>query len=345
MSHVGACKNWTVSYRPSRVSLACQPRTFASSPRGPTVVSPETPSSPDALHIALLPIVSAWIPFLAPSAGKPSSSRPPSWRAWLRGAHVLPACARPGYHDERKKVQEGKKENKSPILDLLEDTRVLCHTHAEEFLCSPVLVQNIIGILPKFLHVRSYKHLAKLDKVTMLLVIDLDDTPWVRPPANVTAVWCHDDLIRTDHGKRNFCPRFPPLLLWSPRLRFRKWALGRCGYCDKRYLQESRAHVSKRVYRQSDVRQLTLALNSATSSSVRVSALAMTGMRLTLVCSRRMNSISRGFRLRDTFVTDMCATSMKIYSRVTRRLDEVQTGMDTVINDFLTVDAVFLFKI
>jgi len=38
----------------------------------------------------------------------------------------------------------------------------------------------------------------------MLLVIDLDDTPWVRSPANLTAVWRHDDLIRTDHGKRNF---------------------------------------------------------------------------------------------------------------------------------------------
>jgi hypothetical protein len=42
----------------------------------------------------------------------------------------------------------------------------------------------------------------------MLLVIDLDDTPWVRPPANVLTVWCHDDLIRTDHGKRNFARNF-----------------------------------------------------------------------------------------------------------------------------------------
>ena len=42
----------------------------------------------------------------------------------------------------------------------------------------------------------------------MLLVIDLDDTPWVRPPANLTTVWCHDDLIRTNHGKRNFARDF-----------------------------------------------------------------------------------------------------------------------------------------
>jgi hypothetical protein len=38
-------------------------------------------------------------------------------------------------------------------------------------------------------------------------------------------------------------------------------------------------------------------LNSATSSSVNVSALAITGMRLTLVWSRRMNSTSIGLSL------------------------------------------------
>jgi hypothetical protein len=58
-----------------------------------------------------------------------------------------------------------------------------------------------------------------------------------------------------------------------------------------------------------------------------------------------MNSISRGFRLCDTFVTGMYATSMKIYSRVTSRLDEVQTRMDTIIHEFLPVDTVFLFEI
>ena len=42
----------------------------------------------------------------------------------------------------------------------------------------------------------------------MLLIIDLDDTPRVRPPANMTAVRCHDDLIRTDHGKWNFARDF-----------------------------------------------------------------------------------------------------------------------------------------
>ena len=36
---------------------------------------------------------------------------------------------------------------------------------------------------------------------------------------------------------------------------------------------------------------------------------------------------------------------MKIYSRVTSRLDEVQTSMDAIIHKFLPIDAVFLFEI
>jgi len=41
----------------------------------------------------------------------------------------------------------------------------------------------------------------------------------------------------------------------------------------------------------------------------------------------------------------MYATSTKIHSRVTGRLDEVQTGMDAIIHEFLPVDAVFLFEV
>jgi hypothetical protein len=42
----------------------------------------------------------------------------------------------------------------------------------------------------------------------MLLIIDLDDTPWVRPPANLTAAWRQDDRIRADNGERNFARDF-----------------------------------------------------------------------------------------------------------------------------------------
>ncbi len=41
----------------------------------------------------------------------------------------------------------------------------------------------------------------------------------------------------------------------------------------------------------------------------------------------------------------MYAASMKIYSRVTSRLDEVQASMDAIVHDLLPVDAVFLFEV
>ena len=55
--------------------------------------------------------------------------------------------------------------------------------------------------------------------------------------------------------------------------------------------------LQKKVSLESErVEKLTRSLNAETSSSVRVSALAITGIRLTLVCRRRMTSMSRGFR-------------------------------------------------
>jgi hypothetical protein len=84
----------------------------------------------------------------------------------------------------------------------------LCHTHADEFFRPPVLIEDVIGILPEFLHVSPYKHLAKFDEVAMVLVVNLDDTPRVGPPANMMAAWRHDDPIGTDHSKRNFARNF-----------------------------------------------------------------------------------------------------------------------------------------
>jgi hypothetical protein len=37
--------------------------------------------------------------------------------------------------------------------------------------------------------------------------------------------------------------------------------------------------------------------------------------------------------------------ALMVYSRVTSRLDEVQAGMDAIIQDLLPVDAVFLFQV
>jgi hypothetical protein len=54
---------------------------------------------------------------------------------------------------------------------------------------------------------------------------------------------------------------------------------------------------------QHDVERRTRCLKATISSSVRVSALAMTGIKLTLVCRRRMNSMSICFNLFTMHIT------------------------------------------
>ena len=60
-----------------------------------------------------------------------------------------------------------------------------------------------------------------------------------------------------------------------------------------------------------------------------------------------MNSISMGLSLSVIHSVSSLRndTSRTEYSRVTGRLDEVQTGVNTVVNDFLPVDAVLLLEI
>ena len=82
-------------------------------------------------------------------------------------------------------------------LDLLEDALVLDNTHVEQLLRSPVLVENIVGVLPELLHVRTDEHLAELDEVAVLLIVHLDNTPRVFATANLTAVGCLHELVGT----------------------------------------------------------------------------------------------------------------------------------------------------
>lgn len=93
-------------------------------------------------------------------------------------------------------------------------------------------------------------------------------------------------------------------------------------------------------------RQLTRSLNSATSSSVNVSALAITGIRLTLVWSRRMNSTSIGLSLMyelARFIDNQ--RKLPANSRVPGRLDKVDTRVDTVIDQLVPVHSVLLLEV
>ena len=89
------------------------------------------------------------------------------------------------------------------LLDLLEHGRVLYDTHADEFLCSPVLVENVVRELAELLHVSTDEHLAELDEVAVVLVVDLNDTPRVRTTANLAAIWSLDNPVGANDSKRN----------------------------------------------------------------------------------------------------------------------------------------------
>lgn len=89
-------------------------------------------------------------------------------------------------------------------LDLLEDARILSDSHAEKFLCAPILVQNIVCILPKFFHVCPHEHLTELHKVTVVLVIDFNHTPWVGTPTNFSSTRGLDDVVRTNDCEGDF---------------------------------------------------------------------------------------------------------------------------------------------
>jgi len=89
------------------------------------------------------------------------------------------------------------------LLDFLEHRRVLGDTHAEQLLRSPVLVQNIVSVLAQLLHVCADKHLAELDKVAVVLIVDFNNTPRVGTTANLTAIGGVDKVVRADNSKRN----------------------------------------------------------------------------------------------------------------------------------------------
>lgn len=88
-------------------------------------------------------------------------------------------------------------------IDLLEDGGVLDNAHAQELLRSPILVEDVISILPKLLHVGANEHLAELDEVAVVLVVDLNNTPGIGTTTDFTTVRGCDNLVRTNNGKRN----------------------------------------------------------------------------------------------------------------------------------------------
>jgi hypothetical protein len=115
----------------------------------------------------------------------------------------------------------------------------------------------------------------------VLLVIDLDDTPWVTASSDLSTIGTSDLGIRTNNSERNFRHN---LIVLSNRLIVVKLITRTLEDLDGVVLD-----ISENLKRISiallDLREmlLTLALKLMISSSVIVSALAMTGIKLTLV--------------------------------------------------------------
>ena len=69
----------------------------------------------------------------------------------------------------------------------------------------------------------------------------------------------------------------------------------------------------------------------------------MMGIRLTRVCSRRMNSMSICLRLQGNMREAQDEEGSDV--RMTSGLNEVEAGVDTVVHNFLPVDAVLLLQV
>lgn len=88
-------------------------------------------------------------------------------------------------------------------VNLLKYGGILDNAHAQELLRSPVLVKDVVRVLPKLLHVGTDEHLTELDKVTVILIVNLDNTPGVGTTADFTTVWGRDNIVRTNNGERD----------------------------------------------------------------------------------------------------------------------------------------------
>jgi hypothetical protein len=84
----------------------------------------------------------------------------------------------------------------------------LSNAHTEEFLCSPVLIKNIIGILAQFFHISPDKHLAKFNKVTVLLIVNFNNTPGIGTSTDGASIRSLNKVIRANNSKRNLAGDF-----------------------------------------------------------------------------------------------------------------------------------------
>jgi hypothetical protein len=139
------------------------------------------------------------------------------------------------------------------------------------------------------------------------------------------------------------CWQSPQLRPATPRLHSHKWVPGRCESCGEKYLREP-GKKSVYFFCEADARQTNSGLevgNFLISHCIRfgddgneVDACVQTRHELYVNGSKTSRTIS-------TNEMNSCHGNL----RVTRWLNEVQACMDTIVNNFLTVDLVLVFQI
>jgi hypothetical protein len=129
----------------------------------------------------------------------------------------------------------------------------------------------------------------------VVLVVDLDRAPGVLTTSNAAAIGRLDLLIGADDRKGDLAG---DLLVLGERFLVIAVVDGRLEDLDAvvRDVVEDLSSVSSGLGPRRAYRERTRCLKALISSSVMVSAFAMTGMMLTLECRRRMNSMSTGLR-------------------------------------------------
>src|SRR5690606_6603944 len=88
-------------------------------------------------------------------------------------------------------------------VDFLENAWVLGDAKRSKLLGPVVLVQGVRGVFLELFHVCANKHLAELDKVTVVFIVNLNDTPWVTTSANLASIWPSDLSVGTNNCERN----------------------------------------------------------------------------------------------------------------------------------------------
>ena len=148
-------------------------------------------------------------------------------------------------------------------------------------------------MLFQFLHVGTNQHLAQLYKVTVILVVYLYHAPRVTTSTDLSTIRVRDLGIGTDNGEWDLGQ---DLLVLIDSLVIVELVTRTFEYLDGVELNVGKdlSMVSQAHRCAIEKGEFTRCLKARISSSVKVSDLAMTGIRLTLVWSLRITSTSSG---------------------------------------------------